>query len=171
MNYATYAALTEYATPAAALAAKPTNGQAWLLNETKIFKDGRMAGSGPASLKTARDVKYAGSQANLTIQRNKGNKAGVKTTAIAGGILGTAANYTYPTSTGGDKLSTKGASTTTVPVNKEYASNAKTPMIRHKVAWYVTDSNAPGGYRRVFGLLEDAASSSPYRDDDAQVRK
>jgi hypothetical protein len=167
MNYATFAALTHYDTPAAALAAKPTNGQAWLLNETKIARDGTMPDSGPAATKSPRDQVFAGNT-SVPLQRNKGNQTGIKTTAIAGGVLGTAANYTYATSTGGSKLSTKGGGTF---ANRETITNARTPMIRHKVAWYVTDSNAPGGYRRVFGLLEDAATSSPYRDDDAQVRK
>lgn len=167
MNYATYAALTHYDTPAAALAAKPTNGQAWLMNETKIFQDGTMPKSGPASVKKVGDVQKAGTL-TPTVQRNKGNVSGIKSTAIAGGILGTAKNYTYNTSTGGSKLSTKGGGTF---VNRETVANSKTAMIRHKVAWYVTDSNAPGGYRRVFGMLEDSTTTCPYRDDDAQVRK
>jgi hypothetical protein len=71
MDYATFAALTHYDTPAAALAAKPTDGQAWLLNETKIARDGTMPDSGPASTKNPRDVVYAGNT-SVPLQRNKG---------------------------------------------------------------------------------------------------
>ena len=167
MDYATYAALTNYDTPALALAAKPVDGDAWLLNETKIFQDGTMPKSGPAAVKKDRQIQMA-STLNPTVQRNKGN-AGVQTTAIAGGIGGTgeAANYTYNTSTGGSKLNSKGGGTF---VNRETVANQKGPAIRHKVSWYVTDSSQAAGYRRVFGLLESAGNTNPYRDDDAQVR-
>ena len=150
MNYATFAALTHYDTPAAALAAKPTNGQAWLMNETKIFQDGRMPKAGPASVKKVKDVQYAGTL-TPTINRNKT-------------VSAEDANRTA----GQDIQSTKGGGTW---VNRVTAANTKGPMIRHKVAWYVTDSNAPGGYRRVFGILEDPTTTNAYRDDDAQVRK
>jgi hypothetical protein len=167
MNYATFAALTSYDTIAAALAAKPANGDAWLLNETKVARDGTMPDSGPAAQLASNQVLKASTK-SVPLQRNKGNQTGVKTTAIAGGILGTSANYTYATSTGGAKLSTKGGGTF---VNRETITNTKAPAIRHKVSWYVTDDTQAAGYRRVFGLLEDAATTSPYRDDDAQVRK
>ena len=42
MNYSTFAALTNYDTVVAAIAANGTDGDAWLLNETKIFQDGTM---------------------------------------------------------------------------------------------------------------------------------
>ncbi len=167
MNYATFAALTNYATPALALAAKPTDGQAWLLNETKVARDGTMPDSGPPGTLKSNQVLKASTK-SVPLQRNKGNTTGIKTTAIAGGILGTSANYTYPTSTGGAKLSTKGGGTF---ANRETVTNTKTPAIRHKVSWYVTDSTQAAGYRRVFGLLEYPGNKSPYRDDDAQVRK
>ena len=54
--------------------------------------------------------------------------------------------------------------------NKEVVANSKAPAIRHKVSWYVTDSSQAAGYRRVFGMLEDPSTTSPYRDDDNQVR-
>lgn len=150
MNYATFAALTNYDTAAAAIAANPTNGTAWLLNETKIFKDGRMGN--PRANNTDENTYKKGSQRqkartlSLTIQRNKG-----------------AANKT-----GSTYLSTKGGGGY---VNRVTRDNSKTASIRHKVSWYVTDSTNDNGYRKVEGLLEDPSTTSPYRDDDAQVRK
>lgn len=150
MNYATFAALTNYDTVAAALAANTTDGDAWLLNETKIFQDGTMGN--PKSENTDENATKKGSQRqkarNLTptVQRNKG-----------------AAN-----TTGGEYQSTKGGGTF---VNRVTESNPKGPMIRSKVSWYVTDSTKEAGYRRVFGLLEDPTSTDPGRDDDNQVRK
>lgn len=148
MNYATFAALTNYATPALALAAKPTDGQAWLLNETKIFQDGTMGKSGPASVKKDRQIQMA-STLTPTVKRNK-------------------------TTSTEDSNRTCGQdiqSSLTDKANKVTVANTKTPSIRHKVAWYVTDSTQAAGYRRVFGVLEDSTTTSPYRDDDAQVRK
>ena len=142
MNYATFAALTNYDTVAAALAANAVDGQAWLLNETKIFQDGRMGN--PRANNTDENTYKKGSQRQSartltpTIQRNK--------TSVK---------------------STKGGGTW---VNRETVPNTKAPSIRHKVAWYVTDSTQAAGYRRVFGVLEDPSTTSPYRDDDAQVR-
>jgi hypothetical protein len=143
MNYATFAALTNYSTVAAALAAKPVDGQAWLLNETQIFQDGRMPKSGPAAVKNNRQTQMA-SSLTPTITRNQGT-----------------------TSTEGYRKSTKGGG---YGVNLETVSNNKSPAIRHKVAWYVTDSTQAAGYRRVFGMLEDPTTTSPYRDDDNQTR-
>jgi len=142
MDYATFAALTNYDTIAAALAAKPTNGQAWLLNETKIFQDGTMPKSGPASAKKNRQIQLA-STLTPTVTRNKA----------------TASTAGYQ------------KSSLTDSANKETVSNTKTPSIRHKVSWYVTDDNQSVGYRRVFGLLEDSSTTATGRDDDPQVRK
>lgn len=128
MNYATFVALTNYTTTAAALAAKPVDGQAWLLDETQIFQDGRMPKSGPAAVKKNAQTQLS-STLTPTIQRNKG-----------------AAN-----TTGGSYLSTKGGGSF---VNRETVSNTKTPAIGHVVSWYVTDSTKTAGYRRVFGILE-----------------
>lgn len=151
MNYSTYAALTNYDTVAAALAAKPTDGQAWLLNETKIFQDGRMSKSGPNSVKKSAQTQLAKTLSN-TIGRNKisANPGGTKANKVAG--------YAN-TSPGGGSY-----------VNREIVANNKTASIRHKVSWYVTDSSQATGYRRVFGILEDPTTTSPYRDDDNQVR-
>ena len=150
MHYSTFAALTNYDTPAAALAANPVDGTAWLLNETKIFQDGRMGN--PRANNTDENTYKKGSQRQKartltpTIQRNKG-----------------AANKT-----GSTYQSTKGGGTF---VNRETVSNNKAPSIRHKVSWYVTDSNQSVGYRRVFGVLEDPTTTNAYRDDDNQPRK
>jgi hypothetical protein len=160
MNYATFAALTTYTSTATAIAANPANGAAWLLDESLIARDATMPDSGPASQKKSKQVMLA-STVHPTIQRNKGNN-GVKTTTIGGRSL------TYNTKVGGSYQSTKGGGTF---VNRETVNNTKTPAIRHKVSWYVTDTSNANGYRRVFGLLEDPTSTSPYRDDDAQVRK
>lgn len=159
MNYATFAALTNFATPALALAAHSTNGEAWLLNETQIFQDGTMPKSGPASVKNNRQTQMA-STLTPTIQRNKGNE-GVVTTSVGG------RNLTFNTNVGGSKQSSTGGGTF---VNRETVANTKTPSIRHKVSWFVTDSTQAAGYRRVFGVLEDPTTTSPYRDDDNQTR-
>lgn len=160
MNYATFAALDHYDTPAAALAAKPTDGQYWLMNETKIARDGTMPDSGPAAQKKVRDQQFAGTL-NPTVQRNK------ISAAYTGSLGPTGTVRNVSNKPAGYANTSKGGGTF---VNIETVANTKGPMIRHKVAWYVTDSNAPGGYRRVFGILEDPATTSPYRDDDAQVR-
>jgi hypothetical protein len=166
MNYATYANLTNYATPALGVAAV-ANGEAFLVNETQIYQDGTMPKSGPASIKKSKQTQMA-STLNPTVKRNQGN-SGVQSGAIGGTyVTGEARTLTYNTATGGSKLSTKGGGTF---VNRETVANTKTPAIRHKVSWYVRDDAQAAGYRRVFGLLEDAATTSPYRDDDAQVRK
>lgn len=128
MDSATFAALTNYSTVAAALAAKPADGQAWLLNDTQIFQDGTMPKSGPASVKNNRQTQLA-STLTPTIQRNRGQ-----------------AN-----TTGGSWQSSKGGGTF---VNRETVSNTKTPAIGTSVSWFVTDSTQTNGYRRVFGLLE-----------------
>jgi hypothetical protein len=149
MNYATYAALTNYATPAAALIAKPNNGDAWLLNETKIFQDGTMPNAAPNPADGSESTKKKDSQKqkartlNPTVNRNKGTA-----------------------STEGYKKSGL-----TDAANKEVVANQKTPSIRAKVSWYVTDNTQAAGYRRVFGLLEDPATTAVGRDDDNQVRK
>jgi len=145
MNYATYAALTNYSTTAAAIAANGTDGDAWLLDEPQVFQDARMPKSGPAAVKKNQQTQKAKSL-TPTIQRNKG-----------------AANRT-----GSTYQSTKGGGTF---VNRETVTNNKAPAIRSMVTWYVTDSTKTAGYRRVTGLLEDSTTTSPYRDDDNQVRK
>ena len=156
MNYSTFAALTNYDTVAAALAANPSNGTAWLLNETKIFQDGRMGNAKSAN--TDENTYKKGSQRQMartltpTINRNK----------ISPNPGGTLANKTA-----GYANTTKGGGTW---VNRENRTNTKTPAIRHKVAWYVTDTSAAAGYRRVFGVLEDPTTTNQYRDDDNQVR-
>lgn len=142
MNYSTYASLTNYATVQAALAAKPVDGDAWLLNETQVFQDSRMPKAGPASVKKSRSTQLA-KTLTPTISRNKG----------------TASQEGYQ------------KSSLTDSANKEVVSNTKAPSIRHMVAWYVTDSTQAAGYRRVFGLLQDPLTTSPYRDDDNQPRK
>lgn len=149
MNYATFAALTNYDTVAAALAANPVDGTAWLLNENQIFQDGRMPKSGPPRVKKDRQPQMA-SSLTPTIRRNEG--AANKTGGSYQNSL-----YDYRVNNANN--------------NKETVANDKAPSIRHKVSWYVTDSNNDNGYRRVFGLLEDSTTTSPYRDDDAQVRK
>jgi hypothetical protein len=159
MNYATFAALTTYATPAAGVAAV-ANGAAFLVNETLVARDGTMPDSGPAAQLKSNQVMKA-STVNPTVQRNAGN-AGVVTANIGG------VSHTFNTSVGGAKQSTKGGGTF---VNRETVANTKTPAIRHKVSWYVRDDSQANSYRRVFGLLEDPTTTSPYRDDDAQVRK
>lgn len=153
MNYATFAALTNYTTVAAALAAKPTDGQAWLLNETQIFQDGRMPKSGPAAVKNNRQTQMA-SSLTPTITRNKTTGVDENSNAITvGKSVQSSLKDFQPGST-----------------NKVTVANSKSPAIRHKVAWYVTDSTQTAGYRRVFGVLEDPTTTSPYRDDDNQTR-
>lgn len=135
MNYATFAALTNYDTVAAALAANGTDGDAWLLNETQIFQDGIMPKSGPAAVKNNRQTQFA-----QTLGKSWNEDSG-------------------------------GISTPSIDNTKTTYNASKTPMIRHKIAYYVTDSNQAAGYRRVFGLLEDPATTATGRDDDSQVRK
>lgn len=142
MNYSTFAALTNYDTVAAALAANPVDGSAWLLNETKIFQDGTMPKSGPPAVKKSRQIQMA-KTLNPTIRRNK--------------VVSSREGYQK--------------SSLTDAAHKNVVSNTKSPFIRHKVSWYVTDSSQSTGYRRVFGILEDPTTTSPYRDDDAQIRK
>ena len=161
MNYATFAALTSYDTPALALAAKAVDGDAWLLNETKIFQDGRMGKSGPASVTKGRQNQMASTLAP-TIQRNK------ISAAYTGSLGPTGSLRTIGNTTAGYANTTKGDGTW---VNRETVANGKTPSIRHKVSWFVTDSTQAAGYRRVFGVLEDPTTTNAYRDDDAQVRK
>jgi hypothetical protein len=152
MNYATFAALTNYDTVAAALAANASDGDAWLLNETKIFQDGRMGNS--RANNTDENTYKKGSQRQKsrtltpTINRNK-------ISANPGGTQANKVNGYANTTPGGGTW-----------VNRETKPNTKAPAIRHKVAWYVTDSTQAAGYRRVFGILEDPATTSPYRDDD-----
>jgi hypothetical protein len=147
MNYATFEALTNYDTVAAALLANSTDGDAWLLNETKIFQDGTQCN--PKSANTDENTFKKGRQRQKsrtltpTVTRNKG----------------TAATEGYSKSALKDHL------------NKETVANTKTPKIRGKISWYVTDSTQPAGYRRVFGMLEDPTTTAVGRDDDAQVRK
>lgn len=162
MNYATFAALTNYATPALALAAHPTDGDAWLLNDSQIFQDGTMPKSGPAAVKKNRQTQMASTLAP-TYRRNKISAAPTLTSVPSAGNLpaigNKAAGYANTTPGGGTF------------VNKETVANPKTPAIRHKVSWFVTDSTQAAGYRRVFGILEDPSTTNAYRDDDAQVRK
>jgi hypothetical protein len=156
MNYATFAALTNYDTPAAALAANPNDGDAWLLNETKIFQDGTMGN--PRAANTDENTYKKGSQRQKartltpTVDRNK----------ISAAVYSNNGNKRD-----GYANTTPGGGTW---VNRENVANTKGPAIRHKVSWYVTDSNQSAGYRRVFGVLEDPTTTSPYRDDDNQVR-
>jgi len=155
MNYSTFAALTNYDTPAAALIANASNGDAWLLNETKIFQDGTMGN--PKAANTDENTFKKGTQRQRsrtlapTVQRNKistgvdsnGNKtAGYANTSKGGGTF----------------------------VNRETVANSKGAGIRDNVSWYVTDSTKAAGYRRVFGLLEDPSTTNAGRDDDNQVR-
>lgn len=158
MNYATFAALTNYDTAAAAIAANPVDGTAWLLNETKIFQDGRMGN--PRSANTDENTYKKGTQRQKsrtltpTISRNKTTGVDENGTAITvGKSVQSSLKDFQPNAT-----------------NKVTAANTKAPSIRHKVAWYVTDSSQTTGYRRVFGLLEDPTTTSPYRDDDNQTR-
>jgi hypothetical protein len=156
MNYATFAALTNYDTPAAALAANPNDGDTWLLNETKIFQDGTMGN--PRAANTDENTYKKGSQRQKartltpTVDRNK----------ISAAVYSNNGNKRD-----GYANTSKGGGTW---VNRENVPNTKGPAIRHKVSWYVTDSSQAAGYRRVFGVLEDPTTTSPYRDDDNQVR-
>ena len=155
MNYSTFAALNNYDTPAAALVAKASNGDAWLLNETKIFQDGTMGN--PKAANTDENTYKKGVQRQKartltpTVQRNK-QSTGVDSNG---------------NKTDGYANTTKGGGTF---VNRETAANTKGPGIRNKVSWYVTDSTKAAGYRRVFGLLEDPTTTNAGRDDDNQVR-
>ena len=155
MNYSTYVNLTNYATPALALAAKPTNGQAWLLNEPQVFQDARMPKAGPASVKNNQQTQKA-KTLNTTINRNK----------ISTGVYSNA-NRSKGNKTAGYANTSKGGGSL---VNIENKANAKAPAIRNMVTWHVTDDTQPGGYRRVTGVLQDPTTTSPYRDDDNQVR-
>lgn len=128
MNSTTFAALTNYTTAAAALAAKPTDGQAWLLDETLIYQDGTMPKSGPARIKKARQVQMS-STVHPIVQRNTGS-----------------ANRT-----GGTYQSTKGGGSF---VNRVTEHNTKTPAVGTMVSWFVTDSSRTVGYRKVSGVLE-----------------
>ena len=147
MNYATFEALTNYDTISAALAANAVDGDAWLLNETKIFQDGAMGN--PKSANTDENAVKKGTQRqqartlNPTVTRNKGtaSQEGWRKSGL------------------------------TDSANKETVPNTKTPSIRSQISWYVTDSTKSAGYRRVFGLLEDPSTTAPGRDDDNQVRK
>lgn len=167
MNYATFAALSSYGSVAAALAAKPVDGNAWLLNETLIYQDGTMSNPAPsgAAIKKSNQIKKAGT-ISTGVQRNKGND-NVKSTSFGTAPNGDTITLTYNTKVGGSNQSSPGGGTF---VNRETVLNTKTPAIRHKVSWYVTDSNQSAGYRRVFGLLEDPTTSALGRDDDAQTR-
>ena len=155
MKLTAFRALTNYETPALALVGKPTNGQYWLLNDQKIYQDGTMPKSGPASVKNPSQKQLATATLNPTIQRNKASVAGVAGANKAAGYANTS----------------KGAGTF---VNRETISNPKTAFTRHKIMYYVTDSNAPGGYRPVFDILQadnSVTDTNAYRDDDNQVRK
>lgn len=149
MNYSTFAALNNYDTAVAAVAANGTDGDAWLLNETKIFQDGTMGN--PRAANTDENTYKKGVQRqkartlNPTITRNKISPVGGANKS---------AGYAN-TSKGGGTF-----------VNQETVPNTKAPNIRGKVAWYVTDSTKAIGYRRVFGLLEDPTTSAAGRDDD-----
>lgn len=145
MNIATFRALTNYDTPAAGLAANPNNGDTWLLNATHIFQDGTMGNPAPnaSAKKNPRQQQFAKAALNVTTTRNKG----------------TASQEGYQ------------KNSLTDAANKETVVVSKGPMVRSKIQYQVTDSNAPGGYRTVYDLLEDPTSTSPYRDDDNQVRK
>lgn len=168
MNYATFAALNSYGSVDAALAANTSDGDAWLLNETLIYQDGTMgnpAPSGAAIKKSSQTQKAA--TISTGVQRNKGND-NVKTTSFGTAPNGDTRSFTYSTKVGGSLQSSPGGGTF---VNRETVQNTKTPAIRHKVSWYVTDSSQSEGYRRVFGLLEDPTTSALGRDDDAQTRK
>ena len=156
MNYSTYVNLTNYDTVAAALAAKPNDGDAWLLNEPQVFQDARMPKSGPASVKKNQQTQKA-KTLNTTIDRNK-QSTGVFSNA----------NRQKGNKTDGYANTTKGGGTF---VNRDAGvANAKAPAIRNMVTWHVTDSSQAAGYRRVTGVLQDPSTTSPYRDDDNQVR-
>ena len=155
MNYSTYVNLTNYDTVAAALAAKPNDGDAWLLNEPQVFQDARMPKAGPASAKNNQQTQKA-KTLNTNIDRNK----------ISTGVFSNANRQKGNKSAGYANTSKGGGSL----VNIENKANAKSPAIRNMVTWHVTDSSQPGGYRRVTGVLQDPSTTSPYRDDDNQVR-
>ena len=169
MNYATFAALDVYGSVAAALEVKTSDGDAWLLNETLIYQDGTMANPAPsgAAIKKSNQIKKA-STISTGITRNKGNDY-VKTTSFGTTPAGDARTLTYSTKVGGATQSSPGGGGPNS--HKETVENIKTPAIRHKVSWYVTDSTQAAGYRRVFGLLEDPSTTNAYRDDDSQTRK
>ncbi len=166
MNYSTFAALTNYDTVVAAIAANGTDGDAWLLNETKIFQDGTMGN--PRAANTDENTYKKGVQRqkartlNPTVTRNKISAASTVTASPSGNLpaVGNKPNGYANTSPGGGTF-----------VNQETVSNQKTAAIRHKVSWYVTDSTKEAGYRRVFGILEDPTTTAAGRDDDSQVRK
>ena len=167
MDYATYEALTNYDTPAAALSANPNNGDAWLLNEPKVFQDARFPVAGPASVKKEQQLQKARTL-GTTIDRNKGTDDVV--TANVGGkhVSGEDRDLTFNTKVGGDRQSSLGGGSL---VNIENKPNAKAPAIRNMVTWHITDDTQPGGYRKVNGLLTDVGNTNAGRDDDAQVRK
>jgi hypothetical protein len=166
MEYSTYVNLTNYDTPAAALAAKPNDGDTWLLNEPQVFQDARMPKAGPASVKNNQQTQKA-KTLTPTINRNKGNE-GVVTRTVGGTyVTGEARNLTFNTNVGGSKQSSPGGGSL---VNIENAPNTKAPAIRNMVTWHVTDSSQTAGYRRVVGLLQDTGNTAPGRDDDNQVR-
>lgn len=156
MNYATFAALNNYDTVAAALVAKAVNGDAWLLNETKIFQDGTMGN--PRANNTDENTYKKG------VQRQSARTLG---TTVARNKASAAVYSNNGNKRDGYANTSKGGGTW---ANRETVANPKTPSIRHKVAWYVTDSTKSAGYRRVFGLLEDPTTTASGRDDDAQVR-
>ncbi len=147
MEHATFAALTNYDTVVAALAANSTDGDAWLLNETKIFQDGTMGN--PKSANTDENTFKKGTQRqqsrtlNPTVTRNKGtvSQEGYK--------------KSYLTDSG----------------NKETVSNTKTGSMRSQITYFVTDSTKEAGYRRVFDILQDTGNAVAGRDDDNQPRK
>jgi hypothetical protein len=147
MKETEFKALVNYSTVASALAAlTPSgNGTPFLLNATKIFQDGTMPKSGPSSVKKDRQIQMATGTVT-TITRNKA------TTNVTGG---------------------QWQSSLTDPINKESIKNTKKPNVRHKVMYYVIDSNAPGGCRPVFDILktDSVSDTDPGRDDDNQVRK
>lgn len=155
MNYSTYVNLTNYDTVAAALAAKPNDGDAWLLNEPQVFQDARMPKAGPASVKNNQQTQKA-KTLNTNIDRNK----------ISTGVFSNANRQKGNKSAGYANTSKGGGSL----VNIENKANAKAPAIRNMVTWHVTDSSQAAGYRRVTGVLQDPSTTSPYRDDDNQVR-
>jgi len=167
MNYATFAALSTYGSVEKALKAKPTDGDAWLLNETLIYQDGSMSNPAPsgAAIKQSNQTQKA-TTITTGVQRNKGND-NVTSSSFGTTPGGESITLTYNTKVGGSAQSSKGGGTF---VNRETVLNSKTPAIRHKVSWYVTDSNQEDGYRRVFGLLEDPTSTALGRDDDPQER-
>jgi hypothetical protein len=163
MNYATFAALTNYDTLTAALAASANavDGSAWLVNETKIVDDGRFPDSGPASTQYSNQIQKA-KTLSLTIQRNK------ISAAYTGSLGPTGTLRNISNKEAGYANTSKGGGTWE---NRVTRANVKGPAIRQKVAWYVTDSTQSVGYRRVFGILEQPGTTVAGRDDDAQVRK